>query len=133
MISLLWLIIIFLLVIPLIPQDKENSNALPIIGITLSYLVAGMLIWILLDTKYTIKNNKFIYCSGPIRGTIKIENIYKIERWNKWYVSSFLKPALSKDGLVIYYEKFDDIYISPKNKEVFIAALREINPEIEIV
>ncbi|WP_035758949.1 PH domain-containing protein [Flavobacterium tegetincola] len=115
MISLLWLIIIFLFVIPFIPENSESSEIMPFIGVAILYLVTGILIWMLLDTNY------------------KIDNIHNIERWNKWYVSSFLKPALDNDGLVIYYEKFDDIYISPKNKGVFIAALREINPEIKIV
>jgi hypothetical protein len=46
---------------------------------------------------------------------------------------SFIKPALDKDGLIIYYKKFDDLFISPENKEDFIAALREINPDIEVV
>jgi hypothetical protein len=92
-----------------------------------------MLIWMLLDTKYRIKEKQLFNFSGPIRGSIEIATIRKVERWNKWYVTSLLKPALGKDGLIIYYNKFDDIYISPKEKEIFIAALRKINPDIEVV
>ena len=133
MISLLWLIIIFLLAIPFIPETESDAEKLPIFGIVILYLIAGMLVWILLDTKYKIDRNILSYCSGPIRGSIKISEIRKLELWNKWYVTSFIKPALGKDGMIIHYNKFDDIYISPKDKKKFIAALREINPDIEVV
>lgn len=133
MISLLWLIIIFLLAIPFLPETESDAEKLPIFGIVILYLITGMLVWILLDTKYKIDWNTLSYCSGPVRGSIKISDIRKVELWNKWYSNSFLKPALGKDGLVIYYDKFDDIYISPKDKDGFIAALREINPGIQVV
>ena len=133
MVSLLWLIIIFLLAIPFIPETESDAEKLPIFGIVILYLISGMLVWILLDTKYKIDKNVLFYCSGPIRGRIKIENIRKLELWSKWYNTSSLRPALGKEGLIIYYNKFDDIYISPKNREAFITALREINPDIEVV
>ena len=133
MISLLWLIIVFLLAIPFLPDEPQKTAATALFGVLIIYGIAAMLIWILLDTNYKINKNTLFYCSGPIRGTIKIERIRKVERWNKWYVKSLLKPSLGNDGLIIYYEKFEDIYISPKNKEDFINALREINPSIEVI
>ncbi len=133
MISILWLIVGFLLVIPFVPDETEDSEKTIVFGIVILYGITAMLIWILLDTKYRIEENKLFYCSGPIRGSIIIEQIRKVERWNKCYVTSFIKPALGKDGLIIYYEKFEDTYISPKNKEEFITALLEINPNIEVV
>ena len=133
MLSLLWILIAFLLFMPLLillDGDYRNED---LIGIIIVFAVTGMLIWIMLDTRYIIKEDALFYCSGPIRGTIKIQQIRKVENWNKWYVTSFIKPALGNEGLIIYYNKFDDIYISPKNKTAFIAALREINPSIEVV
>jgi hypothetical protein len=133
MISLLWLVIIFLLVIPFLAEGDKNAEKVPLVVIVILYSITAMLIWILLDTTYIIKEKQLFYCSGPIRGSIKIENIRKIERWDKWYVMSVVKPALGNDGLIIYYNTFDDIYISPKNKEAFINALREINSRIELI
>jgi uncharacterized membrane protein YwaF len=133
MISILWLIVILLLAIPFITEDEKSAEKMPIFGIVILYFITAMLIWMLLDTRYRIREKQFFYCSGPIRGSIEIATIRKVERWNKWYVTSLLKPALGKDGLIIYYNKFDDIYISPKEKEIFIAALREINLDIEVV
>lgn len=133
MIGFLWLVVIFLIIIPFFPENTEETGASIVIGFVVLYSISGMFVWMLLDTNYKIKNNELFYCSGPVRGSIEIKTIRKIERWNKWYVMSFIKPALHKDGLIIYYEKFNDIFISPKNKEDFIAALREINPDIEVV
>lgn len=132
-IGLLWFTVVFLLLIPLIPNSNEESQVMDIIFIIIMYFIAAMVAWILLDTKYVIKENELLYNAGPIRGTIKVENIRKIVHWNKWYVPSFLKLALDKDGVIVYYDKFDDLFISPKNKEDFINILCEINPGIEIV
>ncbi|MFC3199468.1 PH domain-containing protein [Parapedobacter deserti] len=42
-------------------------------------------------------------------------------------------PAPSLDRLEIFYNKFDSIVISPKDKQGFIADLLKLNPEIEVV
>ncbi|MCG2612487.1 PH domain-containing protein [Flavobacterium sp. SM15] len=113
--------------------ENEIGEEIPIqIKIFLG-LVAAMLLWILLDTNYKIKENQLLYCSGPIRGKININKINKIENVKTWYVTSILKPALGSYGLTITYNKFDDIYISPKNKSEFVAELLKINPNIQII
>lgn len=115
-----------------IAEDK-NGEEIPIqIKIFLG-LVAALLSWILLDTNYKIKGSQLLYCSGPIRGKIDINKISKIENVKTWYVTSILKPALGSYGLTITYNKFDDIYLSPKNKSEFVAELLKINPNIQII
>jgi len=92
------------------------------------------LVWILVDTKYVIENETVLhYNSGPIRGKIDINSIRKIEYQYGWVTKSFLKASLDKNGLYIYYNKFDDLYVSPKNKEAFVNYLLTINPKIEII
>jgi hypothetical protein len=90
------------------------------------------LIWILLDTKYILKENKIFYNSGPFRGTIAIENIRKIQRHSGIIVPVTFKPALNTKGLIIHYNSFDDIYISPKKEDLFLEELLKVNPNIEI-
>ena len=90
MTSISWIIVVFLLIIPFVPENEQDVDEVPIVIIAFVYLVAGMFVWILLDTKYKIKENKLFYCSGPIRGSMKIADIRKIEPWNKWYVTSFM-------------------------------------------
>lgn len=110
-------------------------DPLEIIQILITLLLIAMGIcsfWILYDTKYVFKNTTFHYYSGPIRGTIDVNSIRKIEHQKGWYQKSVLKPALDYNGLYIYYNKFDDLYISPKEKEEFVNYLLKINPKIEI-
>lgn len=42
-------------------------------------------------------------------------------------------PAPSLNRLEIFYNRFDSIVISPKDKPEFIANLIKLNPEIEVV
>lgn len=94
--------------------------------------LSGLALWILFDTTYKIDENFLSYSSGPFRGKIKIATIRKIEYDTKWMKTSMYRPALDQNGLVVYYEKYEDIFISPNDKEGFIAALKAINPKIEI-
>ena len=97
-------------------------------------VTAVLSIWVLADTKYVIQNNAIlIYNSGPIKGKIDIQSIRKIEHQKGWISKSILKPSLDINGLYIYYNKFDDIYFSPKDKEAFVNYLLKINPKIEII
>lgn len=104
------------------------------IGVTLLLsTVCISFFWMLFDTKYVIKGELLYYNSGPIRGKINIMKIRKIEHQKGWYQKSLMKPALSMNGLYLYYEKFDDIYISPKDKIEFVNYLLKINPKIELI
>lgn len=59
---------------------------------------------------------------------IEIKSIRKIYRTN----NPLSSPALSLDRLAIVYNKFDEILISPKDRNEFIDELLKINPSIEI-
>jgi hypothetical protein len=94
-------------------------------------LVVILFLWIWFDTYYEIKGNELFYKSAFIKGSINIDSIYEITRDKTMYVG--LKPALALKGLIIRYNKYDDIYLSPKDADGFIEALRQINPAINIV
>lgn len=96
-------------------------------------VISLLILWMLFDTKYQIKGNDLLYFCGPIRGKIDILQIHKIENVKTWWVGSTLKPALGSYGLTVYYNKFDDIYISPKRKSEFVGELLKINPNIQII
>ena len=70
--------------------------------------------------------------SGPFNGKIVINSITKITHHNGIIVPTFWKPALSHIGLIITYNKFDDIYISPERSAEFLSQLIKINPNITI-
>ena len=80
-------------------------------------------------TKYIISENQLtIQCFFYVNAKIDILKIKKIEKTNS-IVSS---PALSLDRIRINYNKYDEIFISPKEKQTFINQLLEINPNIQI-
>lgn len=83
MISLLWFIIIFLLVIPIISENTDSLDGMSIFGIVILSLITVMLFWILIYTRYKINYNILSYSSGQIRGKIQISKIKKVEHWQR--------------------------------------------------
>ena len=125
------ILIIFLIMIS-IPAVLEDSFE-PLIVISLiDFLIILFLVWIYRTTYYTLQEAILFWKSGPFYGQIAINSITKITHHNGIIVPTFWKPALSHIGLIITYNKFDDIYISPEKSEEFITQLLKINPNITI-
>ena len=125
------ILIIFLIVLT-IPALLEDSYE-PLIAISSIDLVLFLfLFWTYRTTNYTINDTILHWKSGPFHGKIVINSITKINHHNGIIVPTFWKPALSHIGLIITYNKFDDIYISPENSTEFIAQLLKTNPNITI-
>ena len=93
---------------------------------------SGFFLWIWFDTNYKTDDEWLYYASGPFRGKIRIATIRRIEYDNRLMKTSMYRPALDHHGLIAYYEKYEDIFIAPKDKESLIAVLKIVNPEIEI-
>jgi hypothetical protein len=110
--------------------SKGNVPVIPVIIIS---LVTAFILWILLDTRYVIKNNFLLYRSGPIRGRIDITKIKSIKHFSGLNVPVMLKPALDIKGFIITYNTFDDLFISPIKSDIFIEELKKINPQIEVI
>jgi PH (Pleckstrin Homology) domain-containing protein len=106
-------------------QNITSYIATIIILLTLSFLA-----WIFFGTKYEISSEYLNYKSGPIFGKIKIANIKEIEKEKTLWVG--LKPATAQKGLIIKYNKFDEIYITPLTNDSFIEELLKLNPTIQI-
>lgn len=128
-VSLLWITVLILFITPFFAPSNSLSEIIPIILIAICGCV---LVWILLDTKYVIDHSYLYYYSGPIRGKIDIFNINTIEVQKKWWINATLKPALGTKGFILKYNAYDDIYVSPRDKQKFVEALLELNPTIEI-
>jgi hypothetical protein len=68
-----------------------------------------------------------------MKGHIPIASIYKVIYNKKFFVYGN-KPALDMtNGLIVRYNKWDEIYISPADKAGFVQELQRINPGIEVV
>lgn len=94
-------------------------------------LVVALFLWIWVDTGYSIREGRLFYRSGPFRGSIVISNIRELI--NNKTLWSGLKPALATKGVIIRYNRYDEIYISPANRQEFIRALLAINERIRVI
>ena len=108
---------------------KKWDEGLIIVNIIMISTI-GFLLWIYFGTEYELTKTELKYKSGPIKGKIIIDEITEIIK-NKTMWSG-LKPATSRNGLIIKYKKFEEIYISPESNDIFINKILEINKSIKI-
>lgn len=92
--------------------------------------VIGLLISVVHGTNYELSEKYFKYKCGPINGKIEINKIYEIIKDKTMWVG--FKPATARKGLIIKYDKYNELYISPNTNELFIEKILELNSEIKI-
>lgn len=126
----LWSLVLFLILSLVLNFQKGSFPLMPVIIVS---LVIGFVLWIILDTRYVIKNNFLLYRSGPLRGRIDITKIKSIKRHSGLNVPVMFKPALDTKGFIVTYNSFDDLFISPKYSDIFISEIKKINPQIEVI
>ncbi|VXB75448.1 conserved membrane hypothetical protein [Flavobacterium sp. 9AF] len=125
--------VFIIIILATIPIFNSNDLASFIIVVSINLSALFFLAWILFDTEYRI-DKTHLYCkSGPFNKKIPIENIKKIKHHNGIIIPVTLKLALSHVGLIISYNYYDDIYISPENEAEFIEILIRINENIKIL
>lgn len=126
-VSILWFLVAFMVAIMFFSYQENPISIVPVIIISLAI---ALIIWVLLDTRYVIKNNNLYYRSGPIRGRIDVKKIKTVQYFSGLNIPVNTKPALDTKGYIISYNQFDAIYVSPKFTENFLAELLKINPRI---
>ena len=83
-------------------------------------------------TSYWILEEQFHYKSLFLKGSVDIKSIRKIEMNASCWSSN--KPATSnKKGMMIYYHKFEEVFVSPADNEELLQHLLTVNPGIEVV
>ncbi|MGZ4000160.1 MAG: PH domain-containing protein [Mucilaginibacter sp.] len=99
-------------------------------GVVAIGLFALFALHLFTTTYYIISGDTLYIKSGfIIQITIDIGSITKISATRNMLSS----PALSLDRLEIFYNKYDSVLISPKDKEEFIAQLQDLNRRITYV
>ncbi len=116
----------FLFILAIITISDQAYIVFFILIALMSYLV-----WMWHDTYYLIDDNQLLYKSALLRGSIDISSIVEIEKNKKIYAG--VKPSLSNKGVVIKYNKWDDIFMSPIDIDHFISALKDVNPGIRTI
>ena len=90
-----------------------------------------MMISFYTHTYYRIDGDELRWRSSILFGKFSVSSILKVVVNQTLWVG--IKPATARNGVIIYYNKYDEIYFSPADNEAFVAALLKINPEIEVV
>jgi hypothetical protein len=98
-------------------------------GILIIAGVSAFIMHTFMTTEYIIDQGKLQVKSGLFfNKLVDIQSIRKIVE-TKTPLSS---PALSIDRIEVFYNKFDSVIISPKDKREFIEKLLQINDRIEV-
>ena len=129
-VAILWALVVFMGFLLFIDIKNERTSSIHLIMIS---IIIFVIVWILFDTRYVIRDGFLFYRSGPFRGRIDVQKIDKIEYYAGMHVPVTMKPALDTKGFIITYDSRNEVYVSPQKKEKFIAALLELNPEIVVV
>lgn len=133
----MFFLIVLIMISPLFFMENlsvegfKDKGFLGYLGIT--SLDIGLFLWIYFGTYYKIENGYLYHRSAIFRGKMKISSIRKITYHSGWYVPVVYKPSTDTVGVIITYNKFDDIYFSPKDRNKFVEDLLKLNPEIEII
>lgn len=120
------------ILLPVVIYVMDRSVILERPFILLPLLVpAALLIWFYVGTEYIIQEHKLLYKSAFIKGEIDIQKIREISKGKTMWIG--LRPATATNGLVIRFNTYDEIYVSPKDHSAFIDALKQINGNIKVV
>jgi len=124
-----WLLIILSL---FVFNSYGSINKGLFLGALLSTSLLGF-IWyaMFISPKYHI-TNEFLQLNNFLeKKTIPISTIRKIERNQIRGIYPFLNPY--QKGLVIHFNKYDDVFVNPRSENSFIQELLKVNPDLEII
>jgi len=113
--------------------DTNFSKLIATIAIIVNITIISSLLFFLFRTQYSINGSELACTYGPFSRKIDIKTIHKIEFHNGIIVPSTWRMSINTSGLIVYYNKYDDVYISPKNQDSFLENIVKVNPEIKIL
>jgi uncharacterized membrane protein YeaQ/YmgE (transglycosylase-associated protein family) len=110
--------------------DNESTSSLVLFSIVMG-VVMLFLFSLIPTTYYDIKEDQLLCKTLFFNKKLTIDSIRKIDVGNSLYAG--MKMSLALKGIIIHFNKYDEIYISPENQEEFVQHLVKINPQIEII
>lgn len=110
------------------PIGNQLITANSVAGYIIGILIVALLLWMWFQKGYQVKGDVLSVRMGPYNKSIRINDIKKISRID----NASSKFSLSVEKLTIYYGRYSEIRIAPKNEDVFISSLVDKNPDIQV-
>lgn len=130
-----WLAILIIFILAILPvttaYDILQGNltrADVFISVAITFIMPAFIGWLWFQTHYTILEDTLVVVSGPLRKKIPLNEITFVKP-SKNPISS---PALSFDRIMISYGNHRTVYISPKERALFISELTKKCPNAQI-
>lgn len=118
--------------LPILVYFDDKGGKLPsVIMFGIIATIAAFIFSLPATTQYTFEKESLNCRSSFLKRDIPYSSITKIERHKGLYAG--WKFSLSSKGLLIKYNKYDELYISPKDQDQFIRDLQEKNTAIKVV
>ncbi len=121
------IVVVFMLSMPIYEGFKTSESMF-------SFFMGCLVLWIFygiyFDTSYELTQTKLKYKCGFLKGSVVLEKINEIIVGKTLWAG--IKPATAKNGLIIKYDKYNEIYISPDTNNLFIEKILEIKKTIKI-
>ena len=102
--------------------DKLWLVLLPLAGVYV------LVFSILLHTRYTLTGDELLIRCSFLSWHVPVQHITRIRPTH----NPLSSPAPSLDRLEITYNRYDQILISPRDKAGLVAALQQLNPNIQV-
>lgn len=101
---------------------KENHNIIGFSIFSLSFIILFYFI-IVKTTYFTLSDIELICHQFFFKKTIQISFIRKVEKQNGLFAG--LKMSTSRKALIVHYNKYDELLISPTDEDRFIEELEK--------
>jgi hypothetical protein len=130
-----WIVILIivnaLMIVPLWLDPEVGPVEIGVV-LGLCVLITGLLLWLMIDIRYTMTDEHLIVKGGPFGSKIKYADITRItDRPSIW---AGYRILASRDAIEVHYKTgfMGSVMISPADKERFIAELQKRNPSIRL-
>jgi len=121
-------VICIILLVPYFVASFNNFNIWATIAIV--GVMGFVLVYSYLSTVYSIEGSELLIKSTFFyKKKVDMATIRKIVATR----NPLSSPAPSLDRIEIWYNGYDSVMLSPKDKDIFVAHLQQINPGIEYV
>lgn len=106
-------------------MEKGEYWVLPVV-----FILVGLLLWFYFGTNYELNNKELIYRGGPLSGKLSIDRITEIVKGKTMWMG--IKYATARKGLIVKFDQYNEIFISPKREDLFVEKLLELNGGIQV-